>query len=70
MDRLEEGQGKLFQNRDKKQDNHPDLEGKALIDGKLYRVAGWKGRNEFVGLRFNKIEKKKQQEGEEQNDIF
>lgn len=37
------GSGALFQNKNKKQDNHPDYQGDVVLpDGTKYELAGWK----------------------------
>jgi hypothetical protein len=38
---LREGQGDLWKNDRKNADNQPDMTGKFMLNGKLYRVAGW-----------------------------
>lgn len=38
---LKDGQGSLFINDKKKQDNHPDRTGKFLLNGQMYKIAGW-----------------------------
>lgn len=37
-----EGFGSLFDNRDKKDDRHPDMKGDAMFNGVLVEVAAWK----------------------------
>lgn len=50
-----EGEGSLFINKDKKQDNHPDRTGSIFINGRRYRLAGWlrtSGKGEqFLSLK-------------------
>jgi len=38
---LRENSGSFFKNQKKKTENHPDLTGSAMIDGKKYWVAIW-----------------------------
>ena len=38
---LKDGQGTLHRVEEKKNEQGPDYEGKLLVDGKQYRVAGW-----------------------------
>jgi hypothetical protein len=48
--------GSVFANEYKKEDKHPDLKGKAMIDGVLYDVAIWKkngNRGEWFSLAFS-----------------
>lgn len=52
---LREGQGSLFKNDRKSQDNHPSATGTALIGGVLYEISSWtkEGRNgKFQSLSF------------------
>lgn len=39
---LQDGQGTLFPNTDKKSDKSPDYSGSVKIEGKEYALAGWK----------------------------
>jgi hypothetical protein len=39
---VKDNSGSLFQNKDKKTDNHPDYSGSIRIDGKDYWLSGWK----------------------------
>lgn len=41
---LRNGQGRLFRNRDKREDKHPDFKGSIKIGGKEYKVAVWEKR--------------------------
>ena len=38
---LREGQGRLWKNKHKTADNHPNARGELLIDGVLYEVSAW-----------------------------
>jgi len=38
---LKDGQGTIFLNQNKKQDNHPDFQGEILLEGKKWKLAGW-----------------------------
>ena len=38
---LKEGQGSFFRVEEKKNDNGPDYEGKLVLEGKEWRMAGW-----------------------------
>lgn len=56
---MKDNSGSLFKNERKDSDRHPDATGKALIDGKMYRVSAWtkvgaKGR--FQSLSFTPME--------------
>lgn len=48
--------GSIGQNYSKKEPKHPDINGKCLIDGKEYLIAGWekqgKNGNTFYSLKF------------------
>ena len=39
---LKDGDGSLFFNNRKSKENHPDYTGRVQLEGKLYRIAGWK----------------------------
>ena len=39
---LKDGDGSLFFNSGKTKENHPDYTGRVQLDGRLYRIAGWK----------------------------
>ena len=39
---LKDGDGSLFFNSSKTKENHPDYTGRVQLDGRLYRIAGWK----------------------------
>jgi hypothetical protein len=39
---VKDNSGSLFQNKDKKSDNHPDHSGSIRIDGKDYWLSGWR----------------------------
>lgn len=48
--------GSLFANKEKKNERSPDYSGTALIEGKEYRIAGWKkgqGAKTFLSLAFS-----------------
>jgi hypothetical protein len=36
----QDGKGVLFQNK-KTKDTHPDYKGTVMLDGKMYKLAGW-----------------------------
>jgi len=38
---MREGQGSFFRVEQKKNDNGPDYEGKLVLEGKEWRMAGW-----------------------------
>ena len=38
---MKNGQGSLFKNDKEGNDARPDYTGKLMVDGQLYRVAGW-----------------------------
>ena len=38
---MKDGQGSLFKVKEKKNENGPDYEGKCLVGGVNYRIAGW-----------------------------
>ena len=38
---MREGQGSFFRVEQKKNDNGPDYEGKLVLDGREWRMAGW-----------------------------
>ena len=52
--------GAIFKNEKRTTDNHPQLTGKALIDGVEYWVSGWtkkdKNSDTWVSLSFKKKE--------------
>ena len=39
---LKDGDGSLFFNSGKTKENHPDYTGRVQLDGRPYRIAGWK----------------------------
>ena len=39
---LKDGDGSLFFNSRKTKENHPDYTGRVQLDGRQYRIAGWK----------------------------
>jgi len=49
--------GSLFREAEKKSDRSPDYTGKAMIDGKMKRIAGWikqtKSGGNFLSLAIN-----------------
>lgn len=57
---LREGQGSLFENRNKKEDRHPDYKGSIVIHGKTYRVAAWTKQTQvgktFYSLQVDKMD--------------
>jgi len=62
-----EGFGSVFENRDKKQDNHPDFKGDAKFEGKTVEVALWertdRNGNTYYSL---KIQRPRSQQNQEQ----
>lgn len=56
--------GSVFKNGFKEKDNQPDYTGSCMIDGKEYRIAGWKNKiksgpkagDTFLGLRFSEVD--------------
>ena len=53
--------GSISKNKYKKMDSHPDITGKAMIDGVEKRIAGWHKVSEngpYYSLQFSNIEKK------------
>lgn len=47
--------GIIAKNKDKKQDNHPDIRGQATIDGTEYWISGWaktSDKGPFYSLSF------------------
>ena len=38
----QEGRGVLFQNLEKKQENHPDYKGQVMHNGEIIKLAAWK----------------------------
>lgn len=48
--------GALFKNKNKKNDNHPDYTGNAIINGKEMQISAWvkEGKNvKFLSLAFS-----------------
>lgn len=39
---MKDGQGSLFKNDRRESENHPNLKGKIMIDGKLYWLSAWR----------------------------
>ena len=39
---LKDGDGSLFFNNRKSKENHPDYTGRVQLEGRQYRIAGWK----------------------------
>ena len=57
--------GALFNNKDKKTDNHPGYTGNCMINGQEFRVAAWvktpkKGGDKFLSLAFSLPREKKE----------
>jgi len=54
--------GILGKNKFKKTDSHPGLTGTAMINGEVYRVAGWKNTNDsgesYITLKCSESEDK------------
>jgi hypothetical protein len=53
LDNMKDGSGSIFPN-EKKSEKSPDMSGHIKIDGKLYKVAGWKKdgqRGQFYSLK-------------------
>lgn len=51
--------GSIFVNDRKEKDNHPDRTGTAMIDGVMYRIAGWLKQGQkgpFLSLAFKPME--------------
>jgi len=46
---LKEGTGTIFKNANKQQPNHPDYQGELKIDGKVWKIAGWRKTGESSG---------------------
>jgi len=38
---MKDGQGGLFRNKKKTNEQSPDMNGDLKLDGKMYRIAGW-----------------------------
>lgn len=60
--------GALFQNRDRKSDNHPNMQGYVMVEGKEYWLSGWtkdgeKGR--WISLAMKPKEEQPQQKRQE-----
>jgi uncharacterized protein (DUF736 family) len=49
--------GTLFGNKFKESENQPDVTGDCLIDGKKWKIAGWKNAKEggksYISLKFS-----------------
>lgn len=61
--------GALFVNENKEHDRQPDYTGNIKINGKLWRLAGWKtesrGGIDYIGIRISDPEEfKRQQQGQ------
>ena len=57
--------GSLFKNKNKETEKHPNMTGKALVDGVWYWVSAWTKQSDNVGgwqsLSFTKMEDKPQE---------
>ncbi|MCP3681568.1 MAG: DUF736 domain-containing protein [bacterium] len=48
-----EKRGVLFRNKDKQNDNHPDMTGKVEINGKEWQLAAWEKQGPNCGMFFS-----------------
>ena len=68
-------EGTLFPNKNKKTEKHPDYTGTVIIDNIKYSLSGWsnksKAGNKYMSLKFRLFEEKNEKPKEEiEEEVF
>lgn len=63
---VQENKGNLHKSKDKPTDSHPDMFGSCKIEGKIYKISGWrnesKAGNTYLSLSFQEEIKPKDED--------
>lgn len=60
--------GDLGKNKNKEKEEHPELSGKCMVDGKPYWISGWVKTNRETGERFISVGFRPREDKGQKND--